>query len=281
MTDAPSPADPGPVDPDVQLASAHLDGEAGDDERDRADDPVVRSHEERFRAVAAAVGDVPPPPPDLVDVHVAQAMDAFDEGQRVVSLSERRPDQPWWQRIPLGAVAAALVVVALVGAIGLASRAGDGGDGDDTATAALESDGDHGAATAAGGGTSEERGAADAQADSAPSAGAMAGPVGRRAFASYEDLADQLRAELDPTATSGGEEPTTSSAERGTTDDAGPVDPCGAVEQLGLDPTAVLLVRPAFVEPDAVTVVVHDAADGRRLTVVDDDTCIVMVDQLL
>ena len=28
MTDSPTPAEPGPVDPDVELASAHLDGEA-------------------------------------------------------------------------------------------------------------------------------------------------------------------------------------------------------------------------------------------------------------
>lgn len=62
---------------------------------------------------------------------------------------------------------------------------------------------------------------------------------------------------------------------------AEPADPCGAVAVLGLDPPAVVVVRPVVVGSDEVTAVVHDAADGRRLAVVDDATCSVVLDRLL
>lgn len=283
MTDSPTPAEPGPVDPDVELASAHLDGEAGAEERARLDDAGVRGHLAGLRRVSEQVRDVPPPPPGLVDDQVARALEAFGDGERVVALDRRRTGpKPWWQRIPLGAVAAALVVVALIGAVGLAST---GSDGDaDTATGALEP-ADDGIGSGGGSGTTSDAGpAAGAMEEStALESGEAFDAVGERLYDSYDALAEDLRAELSPgraeadAPDAGGDTGSASSA--GEAAPGG--DPCGAVELLDLDPAAVVLVRSVTVSPDEVTAVVHDAADGRRLTVVEDATCTVVLDRLL
>lgn len=295
MTDSPTPVDPVPVDPDVELASAHLDGEAGADERARVGDAAVAAHLAAFEDVAARVRDVPPAPAGMLDDQVARAMAAFDDAATVVPMARAAGATAWWQRIPLGAVAAALVVVALIGAI---SVLGQGAEDDDTATAALErADADDNAGESGGGGggsaATEER-LADAmddtaamEAETAPGAGATesaAPAAGRLAFADYDELTGALREELAPR--SGfdvpDEDTTTTTAraadEEGT---AEPADPCGAVAVLGLDPPAVVVVRPVVVGSDEVTAVVHDAADGRRLAVVDDATCSVVLDRLL
>ena len=289
MTDSPTPD---PVDPDVELASAHLDGEAGPDERARADDPAVQARLAAFAGIADQVRDVPPPPAGLVDDQIARAMGAFDEDGTVVALGRDRT--PWWQRIPLGAVAAALVVVALVG---IASLAGQGGDDEaDTATAALETadEADEAADGAtgggAGGGADDSFAAADAQEEGATlESSADVGEAGDRpAFGSYDELAAGIRDELGTAGTTSAapvpdsQQPTTTSPRSRTADErAASTDPCGAVQVLGIDPAAVLLVRPAIVVPDPVTAVVHEAEDGRRLAVVDDATCEVVLDRLL
>lgn len=290
MTDPSSPADPGPVDPDVELASAHLDGEAGPDEGARVEDPVVASHLAAFRRVADQTRDVPSPPEGLVDDHVARAMAAFDGEGRVVSIGRAGGPTSWWQRIPLGAVAAALVVVALIGAASLGSF---GGDDDDTATSALDTaddsddsrDGDDsGGETGSAGATQESTGDA---AEESTTLEADAGLAPERvSYVDYDGLAAGLRAELaGPAATTEPASDDEDLAERternaGSGEGAG-TDPCGAVPLLGLDPASVVLVRPAVVGSDEVTSVVHDAEDGRRLTVVDDATCTVVLDRLL
>lgn len=276
MTDSPIPADPGPVDPDVELASAHLDGEAGADERARAQDAAVQAHLAAFRDVAGQVRDVPPPAPGMLDDHVAAAMAAFDPQGRVVPMASRRPE-PWWQRIPLGAVAAALVAIALVGAIGLASRSGED-DSADTATGALESADEGAESGSAGGGTSEDFGAAADAMEEGPVLESDAGGV-TRAYDSYEALADDLRQELAAAAPSAGGGASASAAPEAERGEGG--DPCDAVDLLGLDPAAVVLVRNVLVTPSTVTAVVHDADDGRRLTVVDDASCTVAFDRVL
>lgn len=293
MTDSPTPAEPGPVDPDAELASAHLDGEAGADERARVGDPAVEAHRAAFAEVADAVRDVPPPPPGLLDDHVAAAMDEFDgDGDaRVVPLGRSRAAQPWWQRIPLGAVAAGLVIVALIGAIGLASTIE--GDDDDTATASLDAADDGGerdeapddaGGDASAGATMEDSASADTEEGSRFEA--SDGPI---AYASADDLVDDVRARLadDPDAA----EATTEESDLSTTapperdgddgDDEGVEERCDAVAQLGIDPAHVVLAFPAVLTGDEVTVVVHDATDGRRLTVADDATCTVTLDRLL
>ena len=283
MTDH-SPAAPDPVDPDVELASAHLDGEAGPDERARIDDPAVAGRSAELERVVEQVRDIPPAPAGLVDDQVARAMAAFDAHGRVVGIGRGRSDSPWWQRIPLGAVAAILVVVAIVGLAGLTSR---GGDEDDTATAAFDSADDDSSGPASGrADAAEESVAADtmdegAATESAPSAGGS----GLQTFATYDELAVALRDEL--SARSGAattdQAPPAEGSER-EAEDAGAgeaLDPCGALQTAGIDPAGVVLLRPAFVESEDVTAVVHDAPDGRRLTVVQQRTCTVVVDRLL
>lgn len=288
MTDSPTPADPGPVDPDVELASAHLDGEAGADERARVGDAAVAAHVAAFEDVAARIRDLPPPPAGLLDDQVARAMAAFDDAATVVPMAPSARATAWWQRIPLGAVAAALVVVALIGAISLL---GQGADDDDTATAALE-EADAGD-TGGGSGATEERRAdtmddsAAMEAEGAPGAGsAGSATAGRGVFADYDQLAGALREELAPRPGSGvpdegADEDLSTTAQADAERTGEPSDPCGAVAVLGLDPPAVVVVRPVVVGSDEVTAVVHDAADGRRLSVVDDATCSVVLDRLL
>jgi hypothetical protein len=283
MTDSPSPADPGPVDPDVELASAHLDDEAGADERARVEDPVVAAHLAAFGRVADQVRDVPPPPAGLLDDQVARAMASFDDEARVVPIGRTAGATPWWQRIPLGAVAAALIVVALVG---IASLGGFGGDDEDTAATAFDSTddsaGDSGDDSAAGGAQAPM---ADAMEESATLETEAGLAPDRARFDSYDDLVASLQDELArPTAATGGQagDPDdTAGEERSAGDGEGVTDPCDAVAVLDVDPATVVLVRAAVVASDDVTVVVHDADDGRRLAAVDDATCTVVLDRLL
>lgn len=288
MTDSPTPAEPGPVDPDVELASAHLDGEAGADERGRVDEPAVRAHRAALASVVDQVRDVSPPPTGLVDDHVAEAMAAFDDEGRVVSLGGRTSTQAWWQRIPLGAVAAGLVVVALIGAIGLASTVNDD-DSADTATATFDA-ADEG--TDAGDDSApddgESSGGAAMEESTALDAGAPFDATGERAaYDSYDalagDLQEQLASAPDAGEAADAESDLATTSSQRTTDagDEGATDPCGAVSLLGLDPADVVLVRPVVVTPDEVTAVVHETGDGRRLTVVEDASCAVVLDRLL
>ena len=292
MTDSPTPAEPGPVDPDVELASAHLDGEAGADERDRVDDPAVQAHRASFAVVVDQVRDVPPPPPGLLDDHVAAAMHEFDDDARVVPLARRGSTRSWWQRIPFGAVAAGLVFVALI--IGIATTTGDDDD-TDTAATALDSSGTDDAGDEALSDDGEASAGAGMEDSTALESQEQSDSSGERvAYDSVDALVDDVRTRLpspdDPDA-AGAEaddtpvaesDPTTTQPERSTDDgDEGEADPCDAVSLLGLDPADVVLVLPAVLTPDEVTVVVHDADDGRRLTVVDDATCTTALDRLL
>src|SRR5690606_17878710 len=90
------------------------------------------------------------------------------------------------------------------------------------------------------------------------------------------DADDASVAERDPTTTQS--QPT---GDDGEAAGPGDTDPCQAVSLLALDPADVVLVLPAVLGPDEVTVVVHDTDDGRRLTVVDDATCTTAFDRLL
>jgi hypothetical protein len=282
MTDSPTPAEPGPVDPDVELASAHLDGEAGAEERDRAEDPAVQAHRSAFGAVADQVRDVPPPPPGLLDDHVAAAMGAFDDEARVVPLARRGSTRSWWQRIPFGAVAAGLVIVALI--VGIATTTG-GDDDTDTAATALDSSGTDDAGDEALSDDGEASAGAGME-ESLESQEPFDTSGGRIAYGSVDALVDDVRVRLpdDPDAEApvAESDPTTTQTDRSVEDgDEGAVDPCDAVSLLGLDPADVVLVLPAVLTPDEVTVVVHDADDGRRLSVVDDASCTTALDRLL
>lgn len=289
MNDSPTPADPGPVDPDAELASALLDGEAGPDERARAEDAAVSVHLSGLEEVIGQVRDVPPAPAGLLDDQVTRALASFDDQATVVPMRATRGGTSWWQRIPLGAVAAALVVVALVSAVSLANR---GGGDDDTATAASDeavedTTGDD--ASANSGSTDDSAAARTTRAEQEAGSGAGEAAAGRarQVYGDYEQLAADIRDELAagaaPTAApddADGQEPAaTGAGEAEVASD--PSNPCGAVGLLGVDPAAVVLVRSVVVGPDDVTVVVRDADDGRRLAIVDDATCTVVLDRLL
>lgn len=300
MTDprTPPPDDRDPVDPDVALASAHVDGELDDAEQARiAADPTAADLAVRLAAIAHEVRDVPPPPPELVDAHVTAALRAMDEvgptpdaDAAVVAIGRARRAQPWWERVPLGAVAAVLAVVALVGAIGLASQAGD--DNTDTAATALDpaDEGDD----AADGEAEEDTGALEA----APfdnSGGAIGGSTAvRQAYAGYDELTAALQAAPATTAdggdgaTEGADRSTEATAEADEADEtmaddraSPPLDPCGAVGVLGLAEVDVEQVVAVLVAGEPVTAVVHVVDGERRLSVVDDATCAVSFEQAL
>jgi len=287
MTDPRSPdADDGDLDPALAVASARHDGDAAEDER--APEPAVAAALARVEAVAAAVGDVPPAPDGLLEAHVAAALAAFaepvagaaaSEDGRVVSLAERRA---WWQRAPLGAVAAAVAVVALAGAIGLAAARDDGSA--DTATAALEADDDAGG----GGGESESFGAADAVEEGAGGGAASGSGLAagdRESFAGYEELAAALgeRAGAERGSGEAGATQESSDApvaapapEAGvTTGGAAGCDPVGAA---GLDPATVRYAEAVVVGDVLVTAIVHGTGDELTVTSVDEAACAV-VDQ--
>lgn len=281
MTERPAtPDDPGSrpeLDPDVELASALHDGEAGEHERARAGDAGVVAARQVVAAVADRVGDVPAPPPGLVDDHVAAALAAFGEdagdgsSAAAVPLAGRRR---WYARAPLGAVAAAVAVVALVGALGLATAGDDDDSADRTATAALDADeaGDDAPAEAF-----------DAESGVAAGAGGATALAGEReAYGSYDELASAL---AEQAAVAGGDATDTVAA--APMEESGPAAAgdatarddaagCDAVGATGLDPADVRLVSPVLVADRLVTAVVDGAGDDLRLTVVDDETCAVV-----
>jgi hypothetical protein len=281
MTD-PTPEHPdGPVpevDGDVDLASALVDGEATPDEEGRADDRAVQAHRAAFASVAARVGDVPAPPAGLVDDQVGAALAAFDgdaagAGDDVapaVSLADRRP---WWQRAPLGAVAAAVAVVALVGAIGFAAVTDDGED-HDTATAMLDGD-DEGA-------VDDAVGSEAFRAEGDVGAGTAAAT-----YADLDELAEDLARQVSEPAVADAEQATTTAlapAADATTEAADGVEAaeaCDAIGATGLDPASVRLVATAVVGDQPVTAVVHGAEGDLLLTVVDAGTCEVVDERRL
>lgn len=276
-----------------ELASALHDGEAADHERARAGDPDVVAAREVVTSIADRIADVPPPPAGLLDDHVSTALEAFgqpaddphgeldapashpSDDRRVVQMALRRR---WTERLPLGAVAAAVVAVALVGALGLAGL-GDDDRADDTATAALDD-----AEVEADDGSVAET--FDAEAGGTSLTGGE-----REAYGTYDELADALAERV--VGAEGAD--TTASPAGGTTSDDAMSSPAPATEEAersgasgcdpvagaGLDGARVRLVSAVRVADRLVTAIVHDAGDGLRLTVVDDEDCDVIEERPL
>lgn len=293
MTDprTPPPDDREPVDPDVALASAHVDGELDEAEWARIEaDPGAAALAVRLAAIAHEVCDLPPPPAELVDAQVSAALAAMDDEElpagdahrAAVPLDPARrasPARPWWQRAPLGAVAAVIGVVALVGAIGLASQAGD--DDEDTAATALDA-GDAG--DGAEGGDARADAEDDTEAfEAAPfdrgGDGVGGASVPRPAFGDYDELAAALQAAPATTSAAAAEADRSTQDDGGSEDevtadeDAAPIDPCGAIVVLGLEGMEIEQVLPATVDGAPVTAVVYVADGERRVWVVDDMRC--------
>ena len=259
-----------------EVVSAYLDGEASASEMARVEaDPELLAAVDRMgRTTQLLRAD--PPARDVVDRHVAAALDAFpapSTGARVVDLgTERR--RRWYDRVPVGVVAAAAVAIALVGA----ATQLDSDDGDDTATAdvAAEDSGD------AGGGDDASVFDADEGADGSISPGleadapsAAGGGSARPEFADTESLANHVRDVV--AATRSGASTDDSIAGDGQAEqfegEGEASSTCDALAAADLGDAPILLVLPASVSGREVTAVVADEGTGRRLAVIDDLTC--------
>lgn len=281
MTD---PSTPELSDDAIEMVSAYLDGEASASEMERVEsDPELLAAVDRLgrttqllRAERVSA--------DVVDRHVAAALDAFPApgaGARIVDLgTERR--RRWYDRVPLGAVAAAAVVIALVG---VATQI-DSGDSDDTATADVAAeDADSGDA-----GTDDDTAAVfDAEGDAGGSASpglesdapTAAGGSGRPDFADTDSLAGHVR-EVVGASRSGTDDTVAQDGQAEQFGDEGEASStCDAVGAADLGEAPVLLVLPATVSGREVTAVVADEGTGRRLVVIDDLTCEVVDDRSL
>jgi hypothetical protein len=199
----------GPVpdaDPLDELASALLDGEAGDEELARADEPDVAARVAAFEAVARQVGAPVAPAPDADrDAAIAAALRAATPAvaATVPSLDAARERRAQRRRLPqwLPGVAAAVLAVRGLGLLVTALPDGDGGE--DQASSDLEESAAEDTATEEGGdaGTFAEEddagaGGTGGESESAPTAD-MAAPLG-----DFDDVVS-LEAELRALASSG------------------------------------------------------------------------------
>lgn len=286
--------------PDLELASAYLDGEATDTEVARVEsDTALLDQVRQLEALRSRLG-APPPPADLVEAHVGTALTAFDglrddvtdppgeSASPVADLAARRTRR-WYERVPLGAVAAGVAVVALVGAISQIDLGDDDDMAADTTSAALESQDDSGDSDDDSGGGTDSATMEDSAESEAPMADAEGGgdddEAARLAFPDVDVLADHVDARADALAQTG-DPSTTTSAEDGSGDAASdPLaeatnDRCGLEPIEDLDPDTVVLVVPAVLAGRDVTAIVVESED-RRLVVVDDVSCEIVEDRLL
>lgn len=239
----------------------------------------------------------PAPPPGVLDAARAAAMAAFDEqhasetapGVPVGDLAAAR-SRRWYQRMPLGAAAAVIAAIAIVGALTQI----DTGDDDDLATAVaddsaeLDTAGELGAGDDGAGALESPEAALEADSSFSDDARVEEGAASLDATASYDDLDAFLAvlARRDPTATaSTPPQPSTTNAQpdggSGGDSDDGDEPPCDAIAIAGVD--GVVAVEVAFVEDLGVSVaaVVYESASGARVTSVDLASCAVLDDRAL
>lgn len=294
----------GHPDPDArdELASAYLDGATTAEENARVERDVdLLRRVEELAAVRDALA-VEAQPAAAADVALAAALAAFDAdaatradaaadgpteaGATVTDLGERR--RRLTERVPLGAVAAAVAAVALVVGVtqidfggeqsDMATGAATADDAGDSEARDLELDSDSAefdSTAGAGAGGAAESFGDDGALDSAPVAGdsgfAPADDDGRTSYADIDQLAAGLRDRLaaeDGDAADGG---TASGPDDGATRSS---DPCDAVAVVGIEREAVQIVESVLLSGDPVTAVVFVDSDGmEQLAVVDDTTC--------
>jgi hypothetical protein len=288
MTDPSTPELPADA---VELVSAYLDGEASAAEVARVEsDPDLLAAADRLGRTSQLLraGVLTEGSDAIVDRHVAAALDAFPATAataRVVDLGSER-SRRWYDRVPLGAVAAAAVAIALVGA----ATQIDTGDSDDTATADVASE-DAGDAASGGAGTGDDTAAVS---DAEEGRGSVspgleaevptaAGGSARPDFVDTDSLAAHVREVVGTSRSS--DQTEDSIAEDGQAepfgDGADASSSCDAVRAAELGEAPVLLVLPVSVSGRDVTAVVADEETGRRLVVVDDLTCEVVDDRSL
>ena len=264
--------EPSHPDTDLELASAYLDGETTEVESAAVEaDPRLLALADDLGAVRARMPPGPAPS-GLVDRQVAAALGASgaSEGQAtVLPLDRGRAAVPWYQRVPVAAVAAAVVVVALLGAVALR-----GPTGDDEETAA-----DSGATTMEA--ATEDASELDATAGQGDD-DAMSPAIGaeRLQFTDLDALASHVEGLLAGDDSAAQPEAGPAAGGSGSVARDGMGDSSGEPEAPGCDPVALAVSDTSSVTAvvaavvggrDVTAVVVED--DGRRLVVVDDATC--------
>lgn len=275
---------------DAEIISAYLDGEATPAEVARVrSDPSLLAEAADLEAVREQLS-VDGPPAGLVDDQVVAALAAYDreavtDGARpaVTELASRRP--PLLQRLPLGAIAAAVVILALFGALTQI----DTGDDDDTASEVATAADDGGDDSADDAGDSDgdsalnSENAADSAAPDEGSAGAGRSESFAVAFGDTDELARHLSVLVEESTTTEQSDDAQPSTTNTTAAEERTVDPCDAVAVSGIDRSTVELVFPAVVAGSPVTAVVTEpTGDGeRRLVVVDDGSCTIVDDRSL
>jgi hypothetical protein len=262
--------------PDDDLVSAVLDDEATPEERARvAADPRLQARLEELRAASAFVATpVEPPPAGAADRAVATAIAGRDRSDEVTAAVV--PLRPW--RDPRHILAAAAVLVFLVGIGALLSQADWGGDDSGS--------GGDAALTADTGGSDESSGGAeagDATAEESPDAFALA-----HLGAVADD--DELRLALEregalgpaPERSTTSDTTTLGTADSGLAERGAPV-PGESVEcQVRLeeaDPAldeVLLQATATFAGTPAVVYVYPAAGGGQLVVVVSEDGCEVL-----
>ncbi len=278
MTD---PTHPDPDPDQLELISAYVDGEASAAEVARLEgDAGLLARADELAALRERLA-APAAPPGLVDAHVAAALATYDDvdpaasdatSSTVTELATHR-GRRLFERIPVLAAAAVLVIVALAGALAARSLGGDDSSVDETASAVAST------TAPAEGGAAFDSNTAQESATPAPQ-----GDTVRPAFGTVDDFATFVTEQAVPRAETNAGSASADAAAPTTTlaPAAPPVDPCDAVSVAGVDPAAVEAVVPATVAGRAVTgVVERTPGDQRRLVVVDDATCDVVGDQPL
>ena len=248
---------------------------------------------EHVRALLAA----PAAPEGVLDRARNAAMDAFDEvhaddssgaqadGAAVPPVrdlaSAGSARRAWYQRVPLGAAAAVIAVVALVGVFSQVDL--DSSDGDDMATADMGAD-DAGDAEAEEQSVddgfslapeADEGAASSGDGESSPAAGsARAVYVYPDVDALVEDYQRRFAGDTADLDDSGVSPAATTSSDVAEFD----ASSCDAVAAAGIDPDRVVSVDPVRLGSDggpatAFAVVYESEASGRRVAVVDEASC--------
>lgn len=271
------PSDAHPTDDEV--ASAALDGETTPEERARVEaEPELADRVATFGRVRdhLAVGD---PPAGVLDGAVDAALGAFDarHGRAEAAAGTggvRHLDQGRarrFQQVGLGAAAAAIVVLALVGLTQLDT----GGDDDTTTAVAADEEAGDDADDASAGASAEDAPEGDTFGSGETGDGADALPAspagGVQSYADVDTLVAELArgygADVHPT--------------RSDTDDGGgreppalePTSRCDAPSAADVDPVDVVALVPAVVDDREVLAVVYDSEGARRVAIVDVASC--------
>lgn len=279
------------VDPD-ELANAYLDGETTPAQSARVESDVDLLRRVETLARVRDLMAVEPQPSGVADAQVEAALAAFDQldtagqGATVTDLADRRR---WYERVPLGAVAAAVAVVALAAGLVAGFDLTSGNERDDIASQDFSADDDDSSTEDGASAQLESGGSAAADGALAPESAPLSDSgFARIQFADVDALAVHLRDRLSNGASpaaggGGGSGPSGGSDQSSATTQAEPApdeaeaarafDPCDAVAVAGVDPNFVRLIDSVVLRGVDVTAVVHFEDNADQLVVVADGSC--------